>query len=89
MIRIGSLISCLALSSTVFASATTTESTPNEDGATEKLPVVYTVPLVGQMGTDIHEDLIAEIIEDIEEVIQELKQSPPELEGQSELFPSE
>jgi hypothetical protein len=68
MIQIGSLISCLALSSTVFASATTTESTPNEDGSNEKLPVVYTVPLVGQMGTDIHEDLVAEIIEDVQEV---------------------
>ena len=35
------------------------------------------------------EYLSFESIEDIEEVIQELKQSPPEVEGQSELFPSE
>ena len=35
------------------------------------------------------EYLSFESIEDIEEVIQELRESPPAVEGQSELFPSE
>ena len=70
MIKTGFLISCAALCSTMLAMGAPKDSAPtnNEDGTNEKLPVVYTVPLVGQMGTDIHEDLIAEIIEDIEEV---------------------
>lgn len=37
---------------------------------TEKVPVVYQIPLTGQMGTDIHEDTIDDLVKDIE------KQSP-------------
>ena len=66
MIKTGSLTCCLVLCPLMLAADTATESTPNEDGATDKLPVVYTVPLVGQMGTDIHEDLVEEVIEDIQ-----------------------
>ena len=70
MIKTGSLISCAALFSTMLAMGAGEDSAPktNEDGSNEKLPVVYTVPLVGQMGTDIHEDLVEDIIEDVQEV---------------------
>jgi len=34
---------------------------------TEQVPVVYVVPMEGQMGTDIHEDNMADVIKDIRE----------------------
>lgn len=34
----------------------------------EKLPVVYTVEMNGQMGTDIHEDMMEKIVKDAKEV---------------------
>ncbi|MBB47985.1 MAG: hypothetical protein CMJ33_05495 [Phycisphaerae bacterium] len=40
----------------------------NDTDSGEKLPVVYTVEMNGQMGTDIHEDMMAKIVEDAKEV---------------------
>ena len=40
----------------------------NENSTGDSLPVVYTVPLVGQMGTDINAELLEDIIEDVQEV---------------------
>jgi hypothetical protein len=42
----------------------------NETLDTEKIPMVYEIPLNDQMGTDIHEDNIDDVIKDV------LKQSP-------------
>ena len=42
----------------------------NDTLETEKIPVVYEIPLNNQMGTDIHEDNIDDVIKDV------LKQSP-------------
>jgi hypothetical protein len=36
--------------------------------AGEKMPVVYTIEMNGQMGTDIHEDMMEKIVEDAKEV---------------------
>ena len=68
MIQTGSLITCLALSSMMLFSPVESNHTTDGDGTTEKLPVVYTVPFTGQMGTDIHMDLVEEIIEDVQTV---------------------
>ena len=68
MIQTGSLITCLALTSTMLFAPAEEERVENGDGTNETIPVVYTVPFVGQMGTDIHEDLVEQIIEDAQSV---------------------
>jgi hypothetical protein len=50
----------------LVASAGQTFADGNDTG--EKMPVVYTVEMNGQMGTDIHEDMMEKIVEDAKEV---------------------
>ena len=56
-----------AIAGTILASGSTclANATSNETPETEKVPVVYIIPMEGQMGTDIHEDNMAKVIEDI------------------------
>lgn len=68
MIQTGSLITSIVLSSTMLSAPLGEDGASAGDTAAEKLPVVYTVPFVGQMGTDIHEDLVEAIIEDVQTV---------------------
>ena len=58
-----------AIAGTILASGSTclAHATSNETPETEKVPVVYIIPMEGQMGTDIHEDNMAKVIEDIRE----------------------
>ena len=57
------------LSLSLSASAITETDGPSDAEATgNKVPVVYVVPFDGQMGTDIHEQMAEEIIEDALEV---------------------
>ena len=60
--------SCLALMPAIpsqAGSAAGDKTTANDVPDGDQLPSVYVVPLKGQMGTDIHEDTIDEVIEDI------------------------
>lgn len=68
MIQTGSLITSLVLGSTMLSAPLTADGTSTDAESTDKLPVVYTVPFEGQMGTDIHEDLVEAIIEDVQVV---------------------
>ena len=52
----------------LVASTSTSKSFADGNETGEKLPVVYTVDMSGQMGTDIHEDTMKKIVEDAKEV---------------------
>lgn len=67
--RIGSVLVACSLGLTASLHALTeTETTEGDTSANADIPVVYVVPLKGQMGTDIHEDVAEMIIEDALEV---------------------
>ena len=53
---------------TLTFAATAGQAIANDNDSGEKVPVVYTIELDGQMGTDIHEDLMEKIVEDAKEV---------------------
>ena len=53
---------------TLTFAATAGQALANDSDSGEKVPVVYTIELNGQMGTDIHEDMMEKIVEDAKEV---------------------
>ncbi|MAB29963.1 MAG: hypothetical protein CMJ53_11955, partial [Planctomycetaceae bacterium] len=67
IMRFSDLKTIGTLATLTFA-ATAGQAIANDNDSGEKVPVVYTIELDGQMGTDIHEDLMEKIVEDAKEV---------------------